>query len=267
MFNRSVLKSRAKSVLKVSYWQTLGIMLIFSAATSLIGQLFVLNVPETIMLSTPLTAVIFGVAMLVCFLFPLAASIFLIMPLQVGINKFVIDYAKGETPGISTLGYSFRNNYKRIVMTLFMKGLIITAYMLIPLIILCVIGVIVGLILSTALGTGLTDLFLEVLATAGPMTVTFAALIPALMKKYDYYMVEYLLAEEPDLAWNEALCKSKQMMRGNRFSTFVLELSFLGWKLLGFLFFGVGIIFVTPYILATDAQLYLELSGKSTFEF
>ncbi len=266
MFDRSVLKSRAKSVLSVSYWQTLGIMLIFSAATSLIGQLFVLNIPETIMLSTPLTTVIFGVAMLVCFLFPLAASIFLIMPLQVGVNKFVIDYAKGETPAISTLCHSFRNNYKRIVLTLFMKGLIITAYMLIPLIILCVIGVIVGIIFSAVLSTSLTDLLAQTPVTVLLTIVIYAAFIPAVIKTYDYYMVEYLLADDPELTWREALGKSKQMMRGNRFATFILGLSFIGWQLLGILLCGVGAVFVTPYIMATDAQLYLELSGKSKFE-
>ena len=84
---------------------------------------------------------------------------------------------------------------------------------------------------------------------------------------YDYYLVEYIIADDSSLSWREALRKSTQMMRGNRFSVFVLGLSFIGWQMLGLLAFGIGTIFVTPYILATDAQLYLELSGKSTFEF
>jgi uncharacterized membrane protein len=49
------------------------------------------------------------------------------------------------------------------------------------------------------------------------------------------------------------------MMDGNKFALFVLELSFLGWFLLGLLAFGVGILFVGPYVYATEAQLYLVL--------
>lgn len=45
-----------------------------------------------------------------------------------------------------------------------------------------------------------------------------------------------------------------------RWNTFVLNLSFLGWKLLGVLTLGILDIFYTnPYVDATDAELYLAL--------
>jgi uncharacterized membrane protein len=52
-------------------------------------------------------------------------------------------------------------------------------------------------------------------------------------------------------------------MRGNRFRVFVLQLSFLGWLLLGACACGFGTLFVLPYIHQTNAQLYLELSGQT----
>lgn len=39
----------------------------------------------------------------------------------------------------------------------------------------------------------------------------------------------------------------------------VLDLSFIGWLLLGSLACGMGVLFVNPYVHATHAQLYLVL--------
>jgi uncharacterized membrane protein len=49
------------------------------------------------------------------------------------------------------------------------------------------------------------------------------------------------------------------MTRGHKFDMFVLDLSFLGWYLLGSLLFGIGMFFVMPYENATKAELYLVL--------
>lgn len=57
----------------------------------------------------------------------------------------------------------------------------------------------------------------------------------------------------------EAFRISKQMMDGNRFATFVLEMSFIGWYLLGMLLCCIGGIFVNPYYEATFVELYLKL--------
>lgn len=84
--------------------------------------------------------------------------------------------------------------------------------------------------------------------------------IPGIIKMYDYYMVGYILADDPDMSAMDALRKSKEMMRGHRWNTFVLNLSFIGWTLLGAITFGiVDIFYVRPYMEATDAELYLNL--------
>ena len=49
------------------------------------------------------------------------------------------------------------------------------------------------------------------------------------------------------------------MTYGQKGKIFVLELSFLGWYLLGSLAFGVGTVFVGPYYRATLAELYICL--------
>ena len=86
--------------------------------------------------------------------------------------------------------------------------------------------------------------------------------IPGIMKRYEYYMVSYLAAEYPEKDRKEIFQMSKSMMDGNKFDTWVLELSFIGWLLLGALVCGIGTLFVAPYIQATIAELYLKLKEE-----
>lgn len=83
--------------------------------------------------------------------------------------------------------------------------------------------------------------------------------IPGIIKSYSYRMVPYILTDNPSIGADKAITLSRKMMDGHKFNTFVLDLSFLGWYLLGMLAFLVGILFVNPYAYATDAQLYLVL--------
>lgn len=84
-------------------------------------------------------------------------------------------------------------------------------------------------------------------------------LIPGVVKSYAYSMVPFILADNPNIGYRRAVELSKQMTRGHKFRIFVLDLSFLGWILLGMLVFFVGVLFVMPYINATKAELYLTL--------
>ena len=89
---------------------------------------------------------------------------------------------------------------------------------------------------------------------------TFALVIPAIIKSYEYRMIPYLLAENPEMTAEEAFRTSKTMMKGQKWKTFVLDLSFIGWRLLSVFMMGlVGIFFVNPYVASTNAALYEKL--------
>lgn len=92
---------------------------------------------------------------------------------------------------------------------------------------------------------------------------TLLLIIPGIIKNYEYYMVPYLLAENPDMAWRDAKELSCRMMDGNKFAVWVLEISFLGWDILGSLLCGVGQVFVAPYKEATYAELYHTLRNDT----
>ena len=91
--------------------------------------------------------------------------------------------------------------------------------------------------------------------------------IPGIIKRcYSYRMVPYILADNPKMDANEAITLSRRMMSGHKWNAFVLDLSFLGWYILGLLAFVVGTLFVHPYYYSTDAQLYLTLRENARQE-
>lgn len=84
--------------------------------------------------------------------------------------------------------------------------------------------------------------------------------IPGIVKAYEYRMVPFLMAEYPDMASDEAFRISREMMTGNKWEAFVLDLSFIGWNILAMLTFGLtGVFYSAPYQMLTDAALYLTL--------
>lgn len=87
--------------------------------------------------------------------------------------------------------------------------------------------------------------------------------IPGIVKSYAYSMVPFILADNPNIGWWRAVELSNEMTKGHKFRMFVLDLSFLGWILLGTLLFFVGVLFVQPYIYATKAELYLSLRAEA----
>ena len=86
---------------------------------------------------------------------------------------------------------------------------------------------------------------------------------PGIYKAYQYRMVPYILGENPDMTYQEVLQRSKDMMDGQKWDAFVLDLSFILWHMLGGITSGLAEIFyVAPYVNLTDAALYSRLSRK-----
>ncbi len=82
-------------------------------------------------------------------------------------------------------------------------------------------------------------------------------IIPGIIKAYEYRMIPYILAENPDMDKNDVFALSKEMMTGQKWKTFILDLSFIGWDILSMLTIGLlGIFYVAPYKRATHAALY-----------
>lgn len=90
-------------------------------------------------------------------------------------------------------------------------------------------------------------------------------IIPGIIKSYAYSMVPYILGDNPNIGAKRAIELSNEMTYGHKFDMFVLDLSFIGWYLLGVLALGIGVLFVMPYYYATHAELYLVLRQKALY--
>lgn len=112
----------------------------------------------------------------------------------------------------------------------------------------------------------------------------FLTIVGGFYKTFEYYMIPFILAENPNISTKDAFALSKRMMRGNKWRTFLLNASFLLWEvpiiigsvIVGKLFFGNDYIFLggvltyaclgiarigflNAYKTASDAELYMQL--------
>ena len=85
-----------------------------------------------------------------------------------------------------------------------------------------------------------------------------------IIKRYSYYMVPYILAENPDIGALEAVTLSRRMMNGHKWQCFVFELSYIGWDLLGIFTLGItGIFYSNPYQAAAFCEYYAEIRREA----
>jgi len=99
----------------------------------------------------------------------------------------------------------------------------------------------------------------------------YFTIIGGVIKMYEYRMIPYILAENPKTNRKEAFKLSKQMMKGNKWKTFLLDVSFVGWNILSVFTLGLlNILYVNPYKATTNAELYVELRNiakKEKYEY
>lgn len=86
--------------------------------------------------------------------------------------------------------------------------------------------------------------------------------VPGVIKHYSYAMTDYILKEEPEMKNNAAIEKSMAMMENNKMKLFLLDLSFIGWALLCIVTFGIGFLFLQPYMQVSHAAFYEDLKAQ-----
>ena len=92
----------------------------------------------------------------------------------------------------------------------------------------------------------------------------FQTIIGGIIKRYSYYMVPYIVAENPNITARQAIGLSRRMMDGHKWDAFVLEISFIGWHLLNGLTFGLSnIFFLNPYKSATFNEYFTLLREEA----
>ena len=95
---------------------------------------------------------------------------------------------------------------------------------------------------------------------------TLLLVIPGIIKIYSYAMTDFILKDQPELANNAAIEKSMAMMDGNKMKLFLLDLSFIGWAILCLFTFGIGFLFLQPYVQSAHAAFYEDLKAQTVVE-
>ncbi len=88
-------------------------------------------------------------------------------------------------------------------------------------------------------------------------------LIPGVIIYYNYAMAPFLLEERKSMSVAEALRMSRIKMKGHRWEFFCLRISFLGWKILGFLTLGIAFFWINPYYSLSETVFFNECSGRA----
>ena len=89
---------------------------------------------------------------------------------------------------------------------------------------------------------------------------TLLLIVPGIIKSISYSQMFYLMAENPKMTAGEAQAKSMKIMEGHKWDYFVLQLSFIPWRLLSIVTFGIAEIYVTPYVSTTNAAFYKKIN-------
>ena len=196
-------------------------------------------------------------------------------PVKVGYHKFFLHVVDGNDSGVrvGTLFDFFRKGYGKSVCLNVLHNLIISATML-PFYILTGIGMsrffqsifaaafITGANEEMVMATVVTTLFSMMGLMMLGMGISMVICIPV---SYMYSMAHFIMADYPSVGVVEALRSSRNMMKGNKFRLFCLELSFIGWALLGSCVV-LGVYAVTPYQYAARAAFYNDISNRRSHE-
>ena len=159
---------------------------------------------------------IFFLAFLVILAVVLAFTAFVLNPLEVGAQRFMLRNLN-QPAEVKEVPYAFDTNYRETVKGMFIRDM-------------CILG----------------------------WSLLF--IIPGIVKSYEYRMMPYLYADDPTMTKERAFAESKQMMTGQKWNAFVLDLSFIGWNILSALTLGIlAIFYVNPYQGQTNAALYEKL--------
>lgn len=123
---------------------------------------------------------------------------------------------------------------------------------------------------STAMFTDLFsqfNIYLKTLALNLLITIITALglilfIIPGIIIGYMYSQAFYILVENPEMSISECLSASRTLMMGEKWNLFYLNLTFIGWLLVGAFTFGIAYLWIAPYFELTCTNFYLSIKNN-----
>ena len=106
-------------------------------------------------------------------------------------------------------------------------------------------------------------LIMNVVSTLAVLGGFLLFVIPGVMLMYAYAMAPCILAENPDISGTDALRMSRQLMKGHKWELFWLELTFIGWSILGSFVPVIGRSVVETYKGISRTSFYRDIQAQN----
>jgi uncharacterized membrane protein len=84
-------------------------------------------------------------------------------------------------------------------------------------------------------------------------------IVPGIIAAISYSMTFFIMVDNTEMSGHDAINKSKDLMKGNKYRYFCLLCRFIGWFLLGILSLGIGFLWIIPYFMTSNAKFYQSL--------
>ncbi len=169
--------------------------------------------------------------------------------LSAGLIKMIMNLVRKEPVRTGLVFFAFRSQADRFIIA----SVLLSVMEMVPLLLPKVYCMVSGYD-PAVIGTDLTQPLLYTL-------FVFIALVLILVIKLPFAFVFPILLDDIYCGAIEAFRRSFAMLRGNCLRLLALYLSFVGWYLLGILSFGIGLLWVNPYLQTTFILFYFSLSG------
>ena len=88
--------------------------------------------------------------------------------------------------------------------------------------------------------------------------------VPGIIKSYSYAMAYFVHIDHPELTPNQCITESRRLMNGNKWRLFCLDISFIGWAIVGSLACGIGTLWVNAWMYEARAVFYDDLIARDS---
>ena len=172
------------------------------------------------------------------------------MVISTGYNFMLLNMARGREYRFGNLIYMFKKGSDGVLSAALIMALIDTVLM-------------IPFYYMVNMTAPAAETMEAVLEWSQPiMYSALAATVLGVVIKLPFAMAFYILADNPQMKGREALKKSASLMKGHMMQYLVLQISFIPLMFLSILFLYVGLLWVMPYIYATNTVFYMDVTGE-----
>lgn len=168
---------------------------------------------------------------------------------MIGYTRMCCQLAAGREARFSDLAYPLKNHLFRFL------GLILLLFLFsfLTMVVSMAVFIPAGLLLPAAGGIMGTVFVVKYLA------VVILETVLQVLVMCRFTLMLYAMLDDSELTVGQAFRRSGELIRGNYWRMVKLELSFFGMALLGYITAGIGMLWIYPYILTTNAVFYQTL--------